>query len=112
MVFKEWDIFCLYEYAKDKILATTMSHVLFLIQDFDLVKMINNEGYFDQFKSGPVPLLDFDEENFPFLLICGFTCVSIMNVKTGEHRPLINGSGILVGYLGLTCLFVKREEYG
>ena len=74
--------------------------------------MINNEGYFDQFKSEPVPLLDFDEESFPFLLICGLTCLSIMNVKTGEHRPLINGSGIMIGYMGLTCLFVKREEYG
>ena len=55
-------------------------------------------------------LFDFDEEKFPFLLIAGYSCISIINVKTGEHKPLIISS--LTGIFGLTPVFVKEEEYG
>ena len=90
MIFKNWKPWDLYEYAKDKILVTTMSNVLFIVHEFSYVKFINNQSYDDSFKGEPIPLLDFDEETFPFIIIGGVSCISIINIKTGEHKPLIN----------------------
>ena len=110
IIFKEWKLIEAYEYAKDKILVTTMSNVLFLVQDFCLVKLINDESYNEICRGDFTPLPNYDEENFPFILIggCFFTC--IMNVKTGEHKPLLNSRTIAVN--GMSCTFAKREEYG
>ena len=99
------------EYSRDKILLTATTNILLIVHDFSLVKFINNQSYIDQFKSPPVPLLDFDIENFPFMLFGGISGISIINVKTGEHRPLLNDS-VIFEYQGMKCLFVKREEYG
>ena len=71
MIFKNCKPWDLYEYAKDKILVTTMSNVLFIVHEFSYVKFINNQSYDDSFKGGPIPLLDFDEETFPFIIIGG-----------------------------------------
>jgi len=110
MVFEEWYMLSLFEYASNKILATVPSTDLFLIQDFNLVKMISNHSYIDTAKLAAVPLLDFDEDKFPFLLLCGCHCLSIMNVKTGDHKPLIDD--VFVALNKITPCFVKREEYG
>ena len=71
IIFKEWKPLAVYEYAKGKILVTTTSNVLFLIEGFCLVKLINDESYVDPFKFAPEPLPDYDEEKFPFILIGG-----------------------------------------
>ena len=38
IVFKEWFIFCLYEYAPNKILVSVASSDFFLVRDFTLVR--------------------------------------------------------------------------
>ena len=53
---------------------------------------------------------NFDEESFPFILLSGANCASIVNVKDGFHQPLIN-QGTL-GEIGAQTLFAKEEEYG
>ena len=89
---------------------TTTGSILFLIEDFSLVKLIDDVIHDDAWISGPLPLLGFDEDIFPFILLPGFFCLSILNVKTGEHKPLINMQ--FLAFLGITCAFVKKEDYG
>ena len=73
--------------------------------------MIDDQSYSDSWKCQPVPLPDFDEEDYPFILLSGAECLSIINVKEGVHRPLINQT-MNVRLWGLTSTFVKKEEYG
>ena len=80
------------------------------MQDFCLVKLINDQSYIDSVKFAPQPLPDFDEDNFPFLLFGGAHTLAIMNVKTGEHKPLMMTRSVAV--CGMSCYFVKRENYG
>ena len=53
---------------------------------------------------------NFDEESFPFILLAGARCASIVNVKTGFHQPIINQS--TMGDTMTSSLIAKEEEYG
>ena len=91
ILFKDWCILALYEYAYNKIIASTERNCLFIIVDFIVVKFIDgNHLINDKYKFHPTPLAKFDEEYFPFILLTGKNCVSIVNVRDGILQPLID----------------------
>ena len=109
-MFKDWCIATICEFAPNKILATTLGNCLFIIVDFSVAKFIDGKNYEDIWKINPHPLPNFDEEQFPFILLSGAHCASIVNVRDGFHQPLINQS--VMNDTNLTGLFAKEEEYG
>ena len=63
---------------------------MFIIHDFNVNKFIDDHNYDSIFKTQPSLLPNFDEERFPFILLAGYDCISIVNVKNGFHQPLVN----------------------
>ena len=52
----------------------------------------------------------FDEKEFPFLALCGMKNISILNVNTHSHQPLINQQFKWVE--GLQSMALIKEQHG
>ena len=49
ILFKDWCIISLCEYAPNKILAATSESSMFIILDFNVAKFIDNHGYMNTY---------------------------------------------------------------
>ena len=61
-------------------------------------------------KTHAFPLPGFGE-SFPFLAVCGEDNLSILNVNTLVHKPLIKQK-MQVGHAGIQGAFMLEEENG
>ena len=52
----------------------------------------------------------FDEEEFPFLALCGENNISILNVNTHIHKPLVSQK--FTWGSGLQSMAIKTEQKG
>ena len=95
----EQPIFIL-EYAKNKLLVTGHPHCMYVVQDFSTVMLINDPNTSNIFKTDCFVLPQFDETAFPFIVVCGEQHISILNIATLEHKPLVTGY-MPSGYAGL-----------
>ena len=62
---------------------------MFIIHDFCVAKFIDGRHYDDLTKLEPRLIPNFDEVKFPFILLIGHKCASIVNVRDGFHQPII-----------------------
>ena len=90
-------------------LATSYPSHNYIIIDWEIVHLIQspespNLDYF------ALPMPGFDEKEFPFLALCGMKSISILNVNTHSHKPLISQQ--FEWYEGLQSMAVIREQEG
>ena len=64
---------------------------MYLVDDWCVVKCITDSFTANIFKIDAFPLPGFDEISFPFIAVCGYHHISILNIATFEHKPLTNG---------------------
>ena len=57
-----------------------------------------------------MPLPDYNEEDYPFLIVSGKFSVALLNVKTGYFEPLINTKAS-VSY-NQPAFFFQRTKFG
>jgi len=75
------------------------------------VKLITESNPANTFKTFAFPVPDFDEELNPFIVVLGWASLSILNVKTREHQPLIKQK-MQTAHPGLQGAFIKKEKSG
>ena len=63
---------------------------MYVVLDWDVVKLITEPNSANTFKTYAFPVPDFDEETNPFIAVLGKASLNIVNVKTCQHKPLIN----------------------
>ena len=80
------------EFAKNKLLVTGHPSQMYVIIDWSTVKFISEPNSANIYKNYAFFMPEFDETLFPFIAICGKQHISILNINTLEHKPLISGS--------------------
>ena len=80
----------LLEYAPNKLFVAGAPAHMYLVLNWDTVKFIVEPNPVNTFKSYAFPVPDFDEETNPFIVVLGEASLNILNVKTYQHKPLIN----------------------
>ena len=121
IIFKDEIPMHLLEYAEDK-LFISVDH-MYLVEDWQSVRVIFDPNLANTFKTQAMLLPGFDEQTFPFIAVTGLESLSVFNVKTCTHQPLLNhkfsamsgnqslffavdGSGMQVHYAG--CMLDKE----
>ena len=116
IIFKDEIPMHVLEYAKDKLFISVVH--MFLVEDWESVRVIFDPNLANTFKTQTMLLPGFDEQTFPFIAVTGQENLSVFNVKTCTHQPLLNhkfrsypgnqslffavdGSGMQVHYAGL-----------
>ena len=79
------------EYAKNKLLVTGDPHCMYLVDNFSTVKLITDPNTSNIYKTDAFVMPKFDETAFPFIVVCGVQHISILNITTLEHKPLVTG---------------------
>lgn len=79
------------EFAKNKLLVTTISSNMYLLDNWYVVKCIFDPISANNYKTYAFPLPEFNEASFPFIAICGQYHISILNIDNLEHKPLTSG---------------------
>ena len=81
----------LLEYASDKLFVCgyPAAH-MYLVLNWEAVKFIAEPNPVNTFKTYAFPVPDFDEETNPFIVVLGLASLNILNVRTCQHKPLIN----------------------
>ena len=79
----------LLEYDKDKLLVTSSQTRMYLVIDWKTVITIEDPNKANTFKTYMFPLPKFNADTFPFIAVCGNENLSILNIKTRIHKPLI-----------------------
>ena len=69
------------EYAQNKLFVTIDPTCMLLIDDWENVKCIQDSNCANITKTFAFLVPNFDEENFPFIAICGKSNLSLLNVK-------------------------------
>ena len=64
---------------------------MYLVEDWCVIKCIHEPKTANIFKIEAFTLPGFDEESFPFIAVCGYHHISIVNIATFDHKPLTNG---------------------
>ena len=91
VLFKDEQPQFILEYAKNKLLVTGSPHCMYVVQDFSTVMLINDPNTSNVMKTDAFALPQFDETEFPFVVVCGQQHISILNIATLEHKPLVTG---------------------
>ena len=78
---KNKSILFMIEYAKNKLFVTVYPTCMLLIDDWVNVKCIQDPNSTNMDKTFAFAAPDFDEENFPFIAVCGKSNLSLLNVK-------------------------------
>ena len=90
----------LLEYDKDKLLVTSEFTYMFLFFDWKTVIKIEDPNEANVFKTHMFPLPNFNVDNFPYIAVIGELNLSILNIKTRIHKPLIKQK-MMVGIPGV-----------
>ena len=77
------------EYAPNKLFVTEDVN-MYLVLDWETVILITDPNSENTFKTFAFPVPRFDQEINPFIVVCGFASLNLVNVKTCKHKPLIN----------------------
>ena len=78
------------EYEPNRLFITGLPTHMYLVNEWENVKLIEDPNYANSYKTYAFPIPDFNVESFPFLAVCGSENLSIFNVKNLIHKPLIN----------------------
>ena len=79
------------EFSKNQILVTGSPSQIYLIKEWCFVKCILDPNTANIYKGYAFVIPKFNELSFPFVVICGWQHISLLNIVTLEHKPLING---------------------
>ena len=84
---------------------------MYLVLNWETVILITDPNDENTMKFFSFPIPEFDEETNPFIAVCGEASLSLLNVKTRQHKPLINQK-LGTGFPSLSVAFMKTEKYG
>ena len=101
----------LVEYEENKLLVCSYPTGMFLVHHWQTVIYIPDPISTNTFKTFAFPVTDFNEKSNPFIVVLGEASLNILNVKTYQHKPLINQK-MQVGKAGLQGAFIKEEKLG
>ena len=79
----------LLEYAQNQLFVAEYAN-MYLVHDWTKVIFISDPNPANSFKCFAFPIPFFDQETYPFIIVCGQASLSLLNIKTREHKPLIN----------------------
>ena len=82
---------------------------MYLIKDWCFVNCILDPNTANIYKGYAFKMPKFDEMSFPFVVICGWQHISLLNIVTLEHKPLINGN-MRSDKAGLQFVFAKGNS--
>ena len=82
---------------------------MYLIKDWCFVNCILDPNTANIYKGYAFKMPKFDEMSFPFVVICGWQHISLLNIVTLEHKPLINGN-MRSDKAGLQFVFAKGSS--
>ena len=96
------------QYAKDKILVHISERNLLIINNWQVVKFLDepNDSNTNKYWMKPVP--GFHETEFPFIICNGWEHFNIVNVHDYYMEPIINSSS-RVGLSQEAALFFETE---
>ena len=63
---------------------------MYLVYNWETVILITDTNPANIFKRYAYPVMNFNEEEFPFIAVCGKASLNLVNTKTCKHFPLIN----------------------
>ena len=81
---KNQAIVSVYEYAPNKLVAYCFNSCILIIENWEITKQIDDRDEKNTTKLSIAPVLGFDEETFPFIVLTGQSSFNILNVKD-EH---------------------------
>jgi hypothetical protein len=84
---------------------------MYLIHHWETVIFIPEPISTNTMKTFAFPVPYFNEESNPFIAVLGWASLNILNVKTYQHKPLINQK-MMTGHAGLQAAFIKKEKLG
>ena len=85
----EMPVFLL-EYTLNKLFVFVAPAHMCLVLNWETVKFIAEPNPVNTYKTYAFPVPDFDEETNPFIVVLGLASLNILNVRTCQHKPLIN----------------------
>ena len=101
----------LVEYEENKLFTCGYPTHMYLIHQWETVIFILEPISTNTMKTFAFPVPDFNEKSNPFIVVLGEASLNILNVKTCQHKPLINQQ-MQVGKAGLQGAFIKKEKLG
>ena len=97
----------LLEYDRNKLLVTSEFTQMYLVIDWKTVITIEDPNDANVFKTHMFPLPNFNVDNFAFIAVCGEQNLSILNIKTRIHKPLIKQK-MIVGVPGVQGAAIQK----
>ena len=80
MVFKDELPMFVIEYEVNRLFITGLPTHMYLVSEWENVKIIEDPNYANSYKTYVFPIPGFNVETFPFLAVCGSENLSIFNV--------------------------------
>ena len=96
----------LIEYEKNKLFVASLPTHMYLVLDWETIILIEDPNAANTMKSHAFLLPGFSKE-FPFIAVCGEANLSILNVETCIHKPLIK-QNMAVGHPGVQGAFALQ----
>ena len=98
------------EYATNKMIVAIHEADLLVINDWQDVRMIKQQYTGNINKDFIIPLPDFDEQRFPFLLCSGYQHICLVNIRKHILTSFIIASCPTAG--SQQAFFFCNEKYG
>ena len=90
MLVKDEYIGFMIEYADNKMFATGYPTCMFLIDEWNKIRCIQDPNLSNSEKDFCFMLPNFDVDNFPFIAVCGLANLSLFNVRDKTFSTLID----------------------
>ena len=85
MILNNENIYAVYEFAKDKLIAySNKSNDLLVMHDWEVIHVISDSKIRNTIKHWVRPLPGFNADKLPLMLCSGNESYSLINVKTGK----------------------------
>ena len=85
MILHNENIYAVYEFAKDKLIAySNKSNDLLVMHEWEVIHVISDSKIRNTIKHWIRPLQGFNAEKLPLMLCSGNESYSLINVKTGK----------------------------
>ena len=110
MIFKNEKPIYLVEYAINKLFITGYPSHMFIVINWQTVRIVTDPNQSNTSKTYSFLLPGFNEKTFPFVAVCGKMHLSILNLNSLCHKPLINSR--FSSKEGLQGAFAKAESFG
>ena len=82
---------------------------MYLIDNWTVAKIIEDPNPANTYKNYAFLMPGFNAVYFPFIVVCGKRNISVLNIITLEHKPLISGS-MPTGSPGLRFCFTQGDS--